>query len=63
MLYMLSSQNEDEQAQKAWNLMSLEGQKQTIHEKSLLMFICSVLSYEKEFINQIASVKKKPTIN
>ena len=51
MLYMLNPQKEEYEASEAWNLMSLNGSKMMINEKSLLMFICSVLSYEKEFIN------------
>ena len=40
---MLDPRKEDEEAQKAWNLMSLNGEKSQINEKSLLMFICAVL--------------------
>jgi len=48
---MLSAINEDQESLQAWKLMSLDNTKTEIPEKSLLMFICSVLSYEKEFIN------------
>lgn len=43
--------------------MSLNGEKSQINEKSLLMFICAVLSYEKEFIDQITTIKRKVMID
>lgn len=43
--------------------MSLNGEKLQINEKSLLMFICAVLSYEKEFIDQITTIKRKVMID
>jgi len=49
-LYLLSRLNKEEEARDAWKLMSLNETKASIPEKSLLMFICSVLSFEKEFI-------------
>ena len=35
--------------------MTLDGTKDEIPEKSFLMFVCSVLAFEKEFIFSVSS--------
>jgi len=58
LLHMLSSLSEEqweEEARDAWNLMTLDGTKDEIPEKSFLMFVCSVLAFEKEFIFSVSS--------
>ncbi len=65
-LYMLNRDNQKEREKEminAWNLMSLDNTRESIPEISLLMFVCSVLQYETQFIKAVKAAENNSDKN
>ena len=63
MLSKSSLEQAQRETRQAWKLVSFNEKRDQVPEKSLMMFICSVLGFHNQFINRILGDENKRNFN